>query len=134
MKMKCMMLVASLVGVGLLVGTGCDWSSGGDSLNTSQGAGVNINFSGVYNGNIGGRAVDRTSAGNISHLTIRQSGNRIEVVDSQGSHYSGSVGAPGVVSQPTGDGGYPLAQSWYSPKSVGRAKTASLNAMSSLSA
>lgn len=107
MKMKCMMLAASLVGVGLVLGAGCDWSSGGDSLNTSQGAGVNINFSGVYNGNISGRAVDRTSAGTISHLTIRQSGNRVEVTDSQGSRYSGSVGAPGVVSQPTGDGGYP---------------------------
>lgn len=107
MKMKYMMLAASLLGVGLVVGTGCDWSSGGDSLNTSQGAGVNINFSGVYNGNISGRAVDRTSAGAIASLTIRQSGNRVEVTDSQGSHYAGSVGSPGVVSTAGSEGTYP---------------------------
>lgn len=89
-----------------MLGAGCDWSSQGTSLNTSQGAGVTINFSGVYNGNISGRAVDRTSAGTISRLTIRQSGNRVEVVDSQGSHYEGSVGAPGLVASPT-DGEFP---------------------------
>lgn len=107
MKMKYMMLAASLLGVGLVVGTGCDWSSGGDSINTSQGAGVNINFSGVYNGNISGRAVERTSAGAIASLTIRQSGNRVEVTDSQGSRYAGSVGSPGVVSTAGSEGTYP---------------------------
>ncbi|MCO5061237.1 MAG: hypothetical protein M9963_04430 [Kiritimatiellae bacterium] len=106
MKMKQIMLAATVAGVGLMLGAGCDWSSQGTSLNTSQGAGVTINFSGVYNGNISGRAVDRTSAGTISRLTIRQSGNRVEVVDSQGSHYEGSVGAPGLVASPT-DGEFP---------------------------
>ncbi len=101
MKMKRIMLAATVAGVGLLLGAGCDWSSQGGSLNTSQGAGVNINFSGVYNGNISGRAVDRTSAGTISRLTIRQSGNRVEVIDSQGSRYEGSVGAPGLIASPS---------------------------------
>ncbi|MCO6400975.1 MAG: hypothetical protein J5I99_07100 [Verrucomicrobia bacterium] len=104
--MKPIRLAATVAGVGLMLGAGCDWSSQGTSLNTSQGAGVTINFSGVYNGNISGRAVDRTSAGTISRLTIRQSGNRVEVVDSQGSHYEGSVGAPGLVASPT-DGEFP---------------------------
>lgn len=108
MKMKWMMLSATMIGVGLMLGTGCDWSSGGSSsLNTSQGAGININFSGVYNGNIDGRAVDRTTAGTISYLTIRQTGNQLEVVDSQGSHYEGSVGSPGLVSTAGSDGTFP---------------------------
>lgn len=107
MKMKWMLLTATLAGVGLFLGSGCDWSSNSTSLNTSQGAGVNINFSGVYNGNINGRAVDRTSAGTIASLTIRQSGNRIEVIDSQGSRYEGSVGSPGLIANPGADGRYP---------------------------
>ncbi len=108
MKMKWMLLGATIAGVGLWVGAGCDWSTGGGgSLNTSQGAGVNINFSGVYAGNINGRAVDRTSAGTIASLTIRQTGNRVEVIDSQGSRYEGSVGAPGLVASPGSTGAYP---------------------------
>lgn len=108
MKMKWMLAPAAILCAGLIVGPGCDWSAGGgDSLNTSQGAGININFSGVYNGNIDGRAVDRTSAGTISFLTIRQTGNRVEVVDSQGSTYEGAVGSPGLVSSATGGGSYP---------------------------
>lgn len=107
MKMKWIWLAAALAGIGMFVGSGCDWSSNSSSLNTSQGAGININFSGVYNGNISGRAVDRTSAGTIASLTIRQSGNRIEVIDSQGSRYEGSVGSPGLIASPGSDGQYP---------------------------
>ncbi|MCS6771491.1 MAG: hypothetical protein NZ740_05635 [Kiritimatiellae bacterium] len=107
MNIKSLALTAALTGLGLFLGSGCDWSSNGPSLNTSQGAGININFSGVYYGNINGRAVDRTSAGTISHLTIRQSGNRVEVIDSQGSRYEGTVGAPGLVARPRGDGRFP---------------------------
>ena len=107
MKSKLMMALAAMAGVSLLLGTGCDWSSGGSSLNTSQGAGLNINFSGVYNGNISGRAVDRTSAGTIARLTIRQTGNRVEVIDSQGSRYEGSVGSPGIVSTAGAGGSFP---------------------------
>ncbi|HMP74671.1 MAG TPA: hypothetical protein PKE12_00100 [Kiritimatiellia bacterium] len=107
MKMKRVFLFSALAAVGLFAGAGCDWSSNSTSLNTSQGAGININFSGVYNGNINGRAVDRTSAGTISSLTIRQTGNRVEVIDSQGSRYEGSVGSPGLVSNAREDGTYP---------------------------
>lgn len=88
---------------------GCEWTTGGtdEGLNTSRGAGLNINFSGVYRGMLsGGRAVARTSAGNITHLVINQSGNALEVTDNQGSHYRGAVGSPGVVAEAT-SGVYP---------------------------
>lgn len=98
MKLKFPALVLALSAVTFGLVAGCDWSSNGTSFNTSKGAGVNINFSGVYNGQIGGKAVAKTTKGTISRLTISQTGNRIEVVDSQGSRYVGSVGAPGVAS------------------------------------
>lgn len=107
MKNKLTKIFATVAGVGLFLVSGCDWSTNGGSLNTSQGAGININFSGVYNGNISGRAVDRTSAGTIASLTIRQTGNRVEVVDSQGSRYEGAVGSPGIVSQAGSAGRFP---------------------------
>jgi hypothetical protein len=107
MKKLSAILSATVVGVILWLGAGCDWSSSGGSFNTSKGAGININFSGVYYGNINGRAVDRTSAGTISHLTIRQTGNRVEVIDSQGSRYEGSIGAPDVVAEPRSTGDFP---------------------------
>ena len=110
-----MMKISSVVGVGLMAAavsfnTGCDWSSGGgtDSFNTSQGAGINANVSGVYNGNLsGGRAVSPTTAGNITKLVISQTGNSVEIVDNQGSKYSGTVGSPGLVSEPDATGKYP---------------------------
>lgn len=87
---------------------GCDWSSNSTSLNTSKGAGVNINFSGVYDGNLaGGKVVSKTSGGNILRLVLSQSGNRVEVVDNQGSRYEGTVGSPGIVSEPDSNGAYP---------------------------
>ncbi|NCD34032.1 MAG: hypothetical protein EOL87_11550 [Spartobacteria bacterium] len=91
----------------LAITSGCEWGSGGDdSFNTSQGAGASINFSGVYHGNYsGGRAVESTSAGNITRLVISQSGNRLELTDNQGSKYSGTCGSPGVVSSAS-DGVY----------------------------
>lgn len=88
---------------------GCDWSAGGssDGFNTSQGAGVNINISGVYSGAINGRAVERTSGGGqILSLVVSQSGNTVEVTDNQGSSYRGTIGAPGAVATATG-GLYP---------------------------
>ncbi len=88
---------------------GCDWSAGGssDGFNTSRGAGVNINVSGVYSGAINGRAVERTSgAGQILSLVVSQSGNTVEVTDNQGSRYQGTIGAPGAVATATG-GIYP---------------------------
>ena len=100
-KWTCCVSMAALV-LGLAFTVGCDWSAGGtdDGFNTSQGAGVNINFSGVYDGALGGgRAVSQTSgAGAIWRLVISQGGNRVDVTDNQGSTYSGTVGSPGAVS------------------------------------
>jgi hypothetical protein len=95
-------LVAGLV---LLTNAGCDWSSGGgtNSFNTSQGAGVSLNFSGVYRGELsGGKAVEKTSGGNIQTLTISMVGNSVTVVDNQGSTYRGTVGSPGLLALPDG--------------------------------
>ncbi len=89
-----------------MVLAGCDWSSGGGAsgYNTSQGAGVNINFSGVYRGELsGGRAV---SGENITTLTIAQTGNRLTAVDNNGSRYEGSVGSPGLVASAS-NGAFP---------------------------
>lgn len=100
---------AAAIGAALAM-SGCDWSSGGGatSFNTSRGAGVNINLSGVYRGEYGGGiAVENTTAGNITTLTIRQTGNRVEVRDNQGSVYTGTVGSPGLVSEPDENGVYP---------------------------
>ena len=98
-------ILGLLAGVVILSTTGCDWSSGGgtNSFNTSQGAGVNINFSGVYRGELsGGKVVDKTSGGNIQALTISQTGNRLTIVDNQGSTYTGTVGSPGLLALPDG--------------------------------
>lgn len=98
---NCLSAIAvGLVTAGLFAGAGCEWSGGGGagSFNTSQGAGININFSGVYDGRLaGGKAVESTSAGSINRLTISQSGNRLDVRDNQGSHYVGQVGTPGAI-------------------------------------
>lgn len=86
--------------------TGCDWSSGGDGgFNTSRGAGININWSGVYNGINGREAVQGRG---IRSITINQAGNSVQVIDSSGARYSGTIGAPGAVSEPNATTGtYP---------------------------
>jgi len=73
---------------------GCNWSSGGDSAFNSSRANLDVNVSGTYRGNNNGKAVSNPSAGNISQLVVQQSGNVLEVVDSQGSTYRGNVGIP----------------------------------------
>ena len=109
---KCLSLSALAFVTALsMIHLGCEWSGGGGSgsFNTSQGAGINVNFSGVYDGNLsGGKAVSSTSKGNILRLTISQTGNRITVVDNQGSKYEGSTGAPGLVASPNADGSFPV--------------------------
>ena len=104
-------LAASVMAAALALGVGCDWSggSGSDSFNTSRGASVNLNFSGVYDGLLsGGRAVAKTSNGNITRLVLTQSGNSVEVIDNQGSKYTGNVGSPGAIAEPTDSGAYPV--------------------------
>jgi hypothetical protein len=109
---KCLSLTAlGFVTAISMIHLGCEWSGGGGSgsFNTSQGAGINVNFSGVYDGNLsGGKAVSSTSKGNIIRLTISQTGNRITVVDNQGSRYEGSTGAPGLIADPGTDGTFPV--------------------------
>ena len=98
------LLASSLVVTALI--TGCDWSTNDAGFNTSEGAGVSINFSGYYHSTEGGRLVKNTSAGNIVSLTIQQAGNSVEVHDNQGSTYRGTIGAPGSVSS-SSSGSYP---------------------------
>jgi len=104
-----------LYGIGLAAGViaglvfllGCEWTTNTDSFNTSQGAGANINFSGVYYGHLGGgRAVSSTSGGSINRLVIMNSGNAIQVTDNQGSTYTGTIGSPGVIAAQS-SGTYP---------------------------
>lgn len=86
---------------------GCDWTTNTESFNTSKGAGVDLNFSGVYYGKLaGGRAVANTSGAPITRLVLQQSGNAVRVLDNNGSTYEGSVGAPGLIAEP-GPLGYP---------------------------
>jgi hypothetical protein len=94
-KRRAMALIAGLLTIGW-AWTGCEWSGGGDSgFNTTRGA-VNVNFSGVYEGRLGGgKAVSQTSGATISRFVIQQSGNVIDITDSNGQMYRGVVGSPG---------------------------------------
>lgn len=85
------LILSGVIISGMVLSGGCEWSSGGDgnSYNTSQGAGVDANISGYYNGTISGTS--------IGSLVVSQTGNLLEVQDSRGSSYVGSVGAPGNV-------------------------------------
>ncbi len=87
--------------------TACEWGSGGDTgFNTSEGAGAQVNFSGVYKGMLAGGVIDQTSGGPIGQLVIQQAGNAVEVTDDHGSVYRGTVGSPGAVSEAV-SGTYP---------------------------
>jgi hypothetical protein len=110
MKKSLPALAVCLFGVAALLNSGCEWTGGGgtESFNTSQGAGINVNFSGVYEGRLGGgKAVSTSSGGTITRFIITQNGNACEVVDNQGSKYKGSFGSPGLVSEPEPDGTFP---------------------------
>jgi len=99
-------LGASLVAVF----TACDdkWEDGGD-FNTSQGAGINVNFSGVYQARaVGAVLVPEGDDGEdaITRLIITQIGNTIEVRDDFNKLYTGSMGSPGVMGA-SASGSYP---------------------------
>jgi len=91
-------LVAGLTMVAL---TGCEWD-GSSGSNSSRGAGAGVNFSGVYRSDATSIVVGKP----ITRLVLTQSGNNIQARDNNGSTYSGSVGAPGVLSSPGADGTY----------------------------
>jgi hypothetical protein len=92
-KNRFKILLSLTVAAGFGVFAGCeDWESG-DSFNTSQGAGAFVNFSGVYRPRTGAFLV----GSNITQIVLTQVGNSLEVRDSNGSYYQGSVGSPGIV-------------------------------------
>ena len=103
-KMTNLILGTSLVA--LMVMTGCDWEDGG-SFNTSKGAGVNINMSGMYTGHSGALVAGQA----ISSLLITQIGNSVEVRDSNNSLYVGTVGSPGVQAANASGAAYPVGAS-----------------------
>ena len=95
--------IVALAGLVMFSG-GCNWSSGGgaSAFNTSGGAGINVNFSGVYNGNYpDGKAVESSSGAAIVRMVLTQTGNSIEIVDNNGNQYKGSAGSPGLAFTPT---------------------------------
>jgi hypothetical protein len=84
--------------VALVAVIGCDWTTGGSGYGSGQ---ANVNFSGTYRGNMsGGRAVERTTGGNIVRLVVSQQGSALEVLDNNGSVYRGRIGSVAVVSVP----------------------------------
>lgn len=108
MKRMWMWGSVAVLAAGLVAFLGCEWTTSTDSFNTSKGAGISINFSGVYYGNLsGGRAVAGTSGSTISRLVVQHAGNSIKVVDNNGSVYEGSIGSPGVIAPPSSSGVYP---------------------------
>ncbi len=107
MKRPMLFLTAATLAASSLLMTACDWESGSQQNFNTSGLGGLTNISGFYQGGFsGGRAVSNTSAGNIKSLSIQQSGNRVEIVDNQGSRYVGSVGSPGTLA-PLGSGTIP---------------------------
>jgi len=107
---KAGVLLAAVMVIAMFVMVGCEWSSGGgkNGFNTSRGAGVSVNFGGVYHGTFsGGKAVERTSGGAITRLVIMHGGNAVRATDNNGSEYEGTVGSPGAVSSAQ-DGTYPV--------------------------
>ena len=95
---KCVAVIAVvLVALSFAVFQGCDWEdTGSESFNTSQGAGATINFSGYYRPRSGAFLM----GSNLTHFVMTQVGNSLEVFDSNNSHYTGSVGSPGVQARP----------------------------------
>ena len=99
------MLTSSVV---LFMFISCDdkWEEGGE-FNTSQGGGININFSGVYRARTAGAPlVPEGDEAAITRLIITQIGNTVEVRDDYNKLYTGYIGSPGVMS-PSSSGSYP---------------------------
>ncbi len=97
--MKSIVLAGVVAAMGVALLTGCEWGGSGDnSFNTSQGAGMELNFSGVYKGTMsGGRLVASKAGAPVTTLIVHHSGNALEVTDNNGSTYRGTVGSPGAV-------------------------------------
>ena len=107
MKSRVVIGAVAAAFLGMMTMSGCEWGSSGSdgSFNTSQGAGAQLNFSGVYSGTMsGGKLVASKGGAPVKSLVIHQAGNSIEVTDNNGSTYSGSVGAPGAVGNASASG------------------------------
>jgi len=106
---KILKITFPLIGIGIIsLVVSCDdkWEKGGD-FNTSQGAGINVNFSGVYRARTSGAPlVPAGDEAEITRLIITQIGNTIEVRDDYNKLYTGYIGSPGVMS-PSSSGSYP---------------------------
>jgi hypothetical protein len=75
---------------------------GTNSFNTSQGAGVNLNFSVFIAVNSLAERLWVRPPRQYSNLDHLPDWKPVDIVDNQGSRYSGSVGAPGLVALPDG--------------------------------
>ena len=97
MSLRSLVLTSSLLGMAVVF-WGCDWTGGGDGgFNTSRSE-IDVNISGVYQGALsGGNAVSNTSGAPIRNLVIQQSGNVLQITDSNGQAYRGTIGLPGNV-------------------------------------
>ena len=92
--------------------TSCDWSGGSDGAFNSARGGMDINISGNYRGILsGGKAVANTTGGAITSFVVQQSGNVLQVTDSNAQEYRGNVGSPLAVAElpaPTADNESPV--------------------------
>ena len=102
---RTMRILPAILAMVLVVGmTGCEWEYAGSGFDTSSGAGIDFNFTGLYRQKTA-RSVVRGLP--IAHLILTQTGNVIEVLDSRNIYLKGMVGAPGVVTDADAAGGYP---------------------------
>lgn len=80
--------------------TSCDWSGGSDGAFNSSRGGMDINISGNYRGILsGGKAVSNTTGGAITSFVVQQSGNVLQVTDSNAQEYRGNVGSPLAIAE-----------------------------------
>jgi hypothetical protein len=103
MSLRALSFTGGVLVVGLAL-SACEWTGGSDGgFNTSK-IDFNVNISGQYIGMLsGGKAVEHTSGGAITRLLLQQTGNAVQVTDSNGQQYRGNVGAPFSFGTFTGD-------------------------------
>ena len=106
MNQTARILSVCMVSMAFLILSGCEdkWEDSGDGFNTSQGAGINVNFSGVYTPLAGTDIIPAVGESAITRLVLTQIGNTVEVMDDYGKTYQGFIGSPGVM---TSSGNYP---------------------------
>ncbi|OVE75356.1 hypothetical protein BVX97_04585 [bacterium E08(2017)] len=96
--------VFPVVLVALIAGiySGCEWENAEQAaFNTSGYAGIELNISGIYVPRESGTPLITNS--DITRLQITQTGNKLQVVDSNGRTYDGNTGSPGFIAPPAGN-------------------------------